>query len=271
VSEPGLGWPVNDPQEPAPSGSATWRSPGYRPGGRRALVLTALLGVYVALSVASIAMDLTGFGLLDKARAGTLGAAEADSFDATRGTIGLATAGVYLLSAIAVLAWLSRTVDNVPPLTGETPERSPRAAIGWWFVPFANWYVPFTIVRDAVRRLRLGTVGDVGVLLVPWWLCYVVGNLVATLSTRVPSDTLEDLRTTFTLSLVSDVLMGVAAIALILIVRGVEAASRARATAHAQPAAVQAPIPTTPDVVTRADPGGPSAPPPPPATPAQTG
>ncbi len=91
-----------------------------------------------------------------------------------------------------------------PPADGRTPRRGPRAAIGWWFVPFANSVVPYQITADAVRRLRPDRDDGTERLLLPWWIVWVAASLVGGVLWRLPSDTLEALRQTFILTAVSD-------------------------------------------------------------------
>ena len=80
-----------------------------------------------------------------------------------------------VLAAIAVLAWLSRVVDNIPALTGKTPVDTPRAAIGWWFVPFANLAIACDIDRDAWARLATRPEERRATVVYAWWLIWIAG------------------------------------------------------------------------------------------------
>lgn len=287
MSGPGMGWPVNDLQETASGGSAAWRSSGYRSADTRALAAMIALGVYVALAAGSLVMEFLGFGILDAAANGTLLDADGASYDRLVGLLAIGSFVILVVCAVCVVAWLSRTVDNIPPLTGGTPDRSPRAAIGWWFVPFANYVVPFGITKDAVTRLRPEGGPNIEGLLLPWWLCWVFGNIISNLSIQVPQDTLDGLRSYLTITAFSDVLLIVAGALLIVIIRATQANARLRAATVAQTAPasllggtiVSAPPPTVaaaPTLVEQpvetaiADAAGPLAPPPPPQAPPAT-
>jgi hypothetical protein len=212
-----------------PTDEGTWRSPGYRSSWLRARVAITLLAAAVAADAAGTLLDLQGLSLMGAADAGTLTEAEAIAFDDLNSKVALIQLALYVASAVGVLAWLSRVVENVPPLTGAVPRRGPRAAIGWWFVPFANLVVPYQIVADAVRRLRTNDTDPTERLLVPWWGLWLVASVLGNVLWRLPNDTIDDLRVRFTITAVSDGANVAAGILLILIVRGVERSSHTRA------------------------------------------
>jgi hypothetical protein len=222
-------WPPPEVGRASPTDNGTWHSPGYRSSWWRARVAITLLAAAVAADAAGTLLDLQGLGLMGAAAAGTLTEAAAIAFDDLNSTVALIQLALYIASAVGVLAWLSRVVENVPPLTAAVPRRSPRAAIGWWFVPFANYVVPFQIVADAVRRLRTNGMDRTERLLVPWWGLWLVASVLGSALWRLPNDTIDDLRVTFTITAVSDGANVAAGILLILIVRAVERFSDTRA------------------------------------------
>jgi hypothetical protein len=196
------------------------------------------------------------------------------------------------VSAIALLAWLSRAVDNVYWLTARAPRHSPREAIGWWFVPFANLVVPYRIVNETAEDM--GAPSSTKNLIIAWALLYVGTGFATRLITATPPDTIPELRSLTVWLVVLVVLQVVAGCLLLVVVERVERAAQRLArgeavsapqAAPAQPVAPSwagdgAPVspapgdpvdPHTPDVDARvleqvvASPGGPAAPPPPPA------
>jgi len=212
-----------------PAGEGTWQSPGYRSSWLRARIVVALLAAAVAMDAIGTLLDLQGLRLVAAAEAGTLTDAEAIAFDDLNGKVAIIQLVLYLASAVGVVAWLSRVVENIPPLTGRTPQRGPRAAIGWWFVPIASYVVPYRIVSDAVRRLRTTDGEGAERLLLPWWALWLVGTMLGSVLWRLPSDTLDELWARFAITAVSDGAYVVAGILLILIVRAVEQRSDSRA------------------------------------------
>ena len=122
---------------------------------------------------------ISELSLIDRIIAGSATESDVASLLRSADSLGSLSTVVMITSAIAVFAWLSRTVEIVPPLGGGTPRRSPREAIGWWFVPIASFFIPYQIVRDVYRRLETPTRrrGDGAIL--AWWLLFIVGGLVS--------------------------------------------------------------------------------------------
>jgi hypothetical protein len=50
------------------------------------------------------------------------------------------------------LIWLYRSYTNLRPLRSAPVKFSPRGAVGWWFLPIANWFKPFQAVRELWRQ-----------------------------------------------------------------------------------------------------------------------
>lgn len=264
------------PPPPAPAGASrdgTWQSPGYRSSATRGRAVVAAVGATVIASAIAVLVDLYGVAIVAAAEDGTLTLDDATAFDNLTASVALVQVGLLLASAVTVLAWLSRVVENVPPLTGGTPRRSPRGAIGWWFVPFANFVVPYQVVSDAVRRLRTGDERAERFLL-PWWTTWVTLNVVGGVLFRLPQDTLDELRAGFILTAILDALYVASGALLVLIVRAVEWRTAVRAHTFGVD---RLPQPAWPPFVTAPPPadaspdwpptGSPPAEPPPPAGP----
>lgn len=111
-----------------------------RSGRLRSRVAIATLAVAGVLGLIASIQDIGGLGVIDRAEAGTLTVAEAEEFDSTFSSMGVLQTAAFVLAAIAYLAWLSRSVDNVPGLGGGKPVATPAWSIGWWFIPFANLF-----------------------------------------------------------------------------------------------------------------------------------
>ena len=170
----------------APTESLKGFSGAYRSAGRRARITTILLGIVGFIALLSTIQDGLGFGLIEDARMGLLTAEEANKFDAGTAHLALMTLGAELVTAIAFLAWLSRTVDNIPALRGGRPLVTPRWSIGWWFIPFANLIKPYQIVRDVHDRMAIGASSSGGWIVLAWWLSWVAGRVIAAIAELVP-------------------------------------------------------------------------------------
>jgi Domain of unknown function (DUF4328) len=163
----------------APGGEGSWFSPGYRPTRTRARLAQVLVGIAAATNAAAAITLVYELSLLDRVAGGSATDSEVAGFVSFLDSLSSLLTIVMVASAIAVLAWLSRTVEIIPQLGGGMPRRSPREAIGWWFVPIASFVIPYQIVRDAWRRLETPTRRGRDGILLTWWLLFVVGGLVS--------------------------------------------------------------------------------------------
>jgi hypothetical protein len=156
----------------------TWASPGYRSARTRARWAQVLVGIAAAIYVIGAITGVNELSLLDRIIGGSATDSEVASFLRFTDSLNSLSILVMFISAIAVFAWLSRTVEIVPPLGGGTPRRSPREAIGWWFVPIASFVIPYQIVRDVHRRLETPTRRGGDRTILAWWLLFIIGGLV---------------------------------------------------------------------------------------------
>jgi hypothetical protein len=233
---------------------------------------------WLLVSASVVAYGLTALGnlwllpILDAAESGTLTNAELELHDALVDPLNLLSTILFVLAAVAVLAWLSRVVDNIPGLTGELPRFSPRGAIGWWFAPLANLVMPYQVVRDVVDRLARARIAGLPVL--AWWLLYLFSNIASygVAAAGMNADTIEGLRSFVGTSMVYLIPRVVAGILFVVIIRSIEDGARELAVAIGRgpepgPAWGDAlpipPVRAAPPLVASVD--GPASPPPPPA------
>jgi len=158
----------------------------YRSSARRARITIWLLLANAAFAAAQVVAPLLlAFAFPQASRS-------FNTIAAIVIALGWTVSGVFLLTAIAFLAWLSRAIDNVPALGGGTPSASPRWAIAWWFIPFANLGMPYEVVRDLDAR----TAGDARAghppLLVAWWFTFVGASVLESVVLRLGTDTARE-------------------------------------------------------------------------------
>jgi hypothetical protein len=187
--------------------------------------------------------------------------------------------GLYLLamiaSVVAFLAWLSRAVDNTPALGGGQPDFTPRASIGWWFVPFANLVQGYRIVADLWRRMAGSADEQSTTLVLAWWLTWLATNIATGFLGQSVEPTIEGVQRGFTITGAFYLVGAVSGVLLIRVIAVIERRARARAAHYAgqaqapvqpSPAWPPAPAATAGDAAPQDhDPGGPPLPPPPPA------
>ena len=210
----------------------TWQSPGYRNGSTRARWAQGLFIVAALASLLEAIVALWGIGVVGGAIDGSLTSSEATSFLSTANGVD----GLYLWCAIALaigfLAWLSRTVEIVPALGAGTPHDSPRWAIGWWFVPIAFLWKPYTVVREVWDRLATPTRAGDAKLVLAWWLTWLSSTFVArfaTSSANSASTTLASAQSLFVVVAIAEIGSAAAAVLGFLVVREIQARAGERA------------------------------------------
>jgi hypothetical protein len=142
-----------------------------------------------------------------------------------------------IVTGLAFVAWLSRAVEATPALGLGTPSRSPREAIGWWFVPIVNLVIPFQIVRDLHRRVSLGA-GGAG-LIVAWWVLFMVtltfdrflGGISGSVLDAGANDPWSTIRIVLLLTAVSEIGLAVSGVLGVFVIDGMRRAQLARAAA----------------------------------------
>lgn len=172
----------------------------YESAETRSRAVIALLVVWMVSAIGLVVVNLLRLGLVNRIAAGqpvTLD--EARASDSLVSGAALASVGIYVLAAIAVLMWLHRVVRNNQSFGERDLHFSPGLAVGVWFIPFANFVRPYHAVREAwaaadpqlpwstpeTRRRSRG-----GGLVLAWWLTFISGSLagVATLGYGPNSD-----------------------------------------------------------------------------------
>lgn len=226
-SDPSAGWVA--PGEEA----AGWQSPGYRSARTRYRWAIGTLTVAVVILAFGVLIELRGFSIIDSAERGTLDQATANEWDSQTQGAALLYLVDFVASAIAFLAWLSRSVENVPPLGAGTLWVSPRWAIGWWFVPVANLFKPYQVVRDLLGQLRVPEHDGGSRVTLAWWICWIAGGLSTAIATRLVlvqvEPSLDNLRTGVALQVLGDSVLAISGVLAILVVREIQKRSDLRA------------------------------------------
>jgi hypothetical protein len=138
-----------------------------------------------------------------------------------------------------------------PGARGGTPRRSPREAIGWWFVLIANLFVPYVIVRDVHVRLQTPSRRGGGAFVLAWWLLFIVGDVVCRAAVVAVSGatTIDEIRGSGII-LIFGVATAVGGLLLVSIMGEIDARAVERATPRASgdpvdPMVVDSPAPAS--------------------------
>ncbi len=149
----------------------------------------------------------------------------------TEGDLSMVAASVGLLFALSFVGcviltamWLHQANANLHA-AGIEMVFSPSWAWGWYFIPVANLFKPYQAMREIwneSHRTPDTFAGNDQALLQTWWGCWIVGNILSNISTRL--DSIAPGGSFVALDLLEAVALSAAAFLLLRIVRKVTAA-----------------------------------------------
>lgn len=104
----------------------------------------------------------------------------------------MAVALPYTLAYVAALVsngiWIFRASSNAAEILPSDSRIKPGWAIGWFFVPFANLWMPFRAMRETWNSSMSAQDGLEAKLpgwMTLWWMLWVVSNILAQISQRM--------------------------------------------------------------------------------------
>jgi|GEM_PF-1506484 len=160
--------------------------PEFTPLTTPAVFLYVILGLFALVSAIAVGIDIDAYATFDDLAEGRRSTRGVDR-DALLENV-FAVKGfqviLYLSCVPFFLWWVRRATCNVKALGASDPEFSPGWAIGWWFIPFANWVQPLRVLNQAWRASNPSlptTPGDdwrrtpLTPLLPIWWIAWLVG------------------------------------------------------------------------------------------------
>ncbi|WP_137993783.1 DUF4328 domain-containing protein [Streptomyces vilmorinianum] len=143
---------------------------------------------------------------------------------------------LYVATAIVFIVWFHRLRKNAEVWAGDLQSRGQGWAIGGWFIPIANLWIPRGIAADIWRASRLQPYAADGkrelTLLNCWWTFWVAGTVVDRIAARLydRAETGDALAAAAYWSLVAFALDIVAAVLAILFVRRLTSMQHHKAT-----------------------------------------
>ncbi|AWK11063.1 hypothetical protein DDQ41_21535 [Streptomyces spongiicola] len=138
----------------------------------------ALLGVVIVADLLMVAASVDMRSFLNGAASGSAGF---DEDEANRADYAMAGSGGLYVAALPAVAtlfiiWFHRVRWNAEVFAPDTQRRTPGWAIGAWFIPIANLWIPRGIAADVLRASRTDPYGGAPVgrgLLNAWWGAWV--------------------------------------------------------------------------------------------------
>jgi hypothetical protein len=167
----------------------------YASAAPRALAATLLIAAVAVSALLVIILDLIDISVLTPATAGaTLSAADKDGLALRAVAAALVYYLAYIPAVVLFCVWINRACRNGAALGASGLRYTPRWAVGWWFIPFANLVQPLRVVNEIWRASEptVGSTDDAArsrmplhTLLPIWWATWIGGNLIGNLASQI--------------------------------------------------------------------------------------
>nr|WP_275432071.1 MULTISPECIES: DUF4328 domain-containing protein [unclassified Streptomyces] len=160
-----------------------------------------------------------------------------DLVDSLTTLTGFALRGVHLATLVVFLMWFHRVRCNGQVFRPDGFSQSAGWAIGGWFVPLANFFLPYRTAREtwdaSTQYASDGSYRETsGTAVVAWWLTFVASVILGWNFARryAAAGTPEEFRDVFSFGTVADLTTVVAAGLAVLFVRKLTAMQHVKAT-----------------------------------------
>lgn len=199
------------------------------------LLVVALFVAYIVVAALTIISNLMQIGLLSEAAGGGVSPEQVTSNDLRQGVLGILKLIVFAALVVAFLLWLHRVMKNLTALGNAKTrvEYTPGWAVGSFFIPFGNLFMPYRAVKEAWNKSNplVSTEDEVMFpppsptgLLAAWWGSWIAMNFISRAASRIQSDasSAETLVWATWLEIVADVVSILSAALAIFVVRGLD-------------------------------------------------
>ncbi len=140
---------------------------------------------------------------------------------------------VLVGTIVFFLIWLHTAVENLQRLGTRKPEYSPGWAVGGFFIPIANLFIPYKAVKETwvLSDPRLETPGEemwqqrgASSIVGWWWAFWILSTVVERISSRISNDvdSLNGVYTAAKVEIVTDALVIIAAVLAIMVISGLD-------------------------------------------------
>ena len=167
-------------------------SNGYLSSMSRADWTSAMLIVVILLAAVSAYFTFQEINLLERVLEGEqISDAEAISNDERIMFVSSLWLGAYIITAVIFFFWIHRACSNLDYLKVTDTRFTPGWAIGWWFIPFANIFMPYQVVKELWKTSDTNTVSMdstiqhntwkqayTSPILILWWLLWLASGFL---------------------------------------------------------------------------------------------
>ena len=169
--------------------------------------LTKLLIVmlFVSLLMELIAMvgDLGQFTLLSR----DYTVEEGEANDTRQGFIAIAYLVVFIITGIVFLKWIYRANVNSRGFGATDMSHTPGWSVGWFFVPILCLFRPYQAMKEiwqVSKNPSDWSAQQGGTVLTAWWTLWIIASILGQISFRMSTDTIEQLKNSTMVSMVSE-------------------------------------------------------------------
>jgi len=137
--------------------------------------LRVLLKITIGLSVFAVLADFYEFRTYSTLPSGVDEREVMLPSDAVTGIVGLAQFIVTIITGITFLRWIYRSNKNLRALSGESMTFTPGWSVGWYFIPIANLWKPYQVMKeiwDVSHKCNATGHAVVGW----WWALWLLSN-----------------------------------------------------------------------------------------------
>ena len=222
--------------------------PEQLPGGIRAIVASAMLGICLLLALAGAAQSFRELSLLDQIPGAGPPAQQLqnqiDENDTLGVIIGMLMVAALIATAIPFCMWMYRAHANLRFLNVKGLKYSPGWAAGAFFVPILNYFRPCQIAQEiwkasdpaAPRGNRhWWMTAPSSALIGFWWAAWIIGRILGYVETRLgmqnKNGDIDGLKATAMLGLGESLLTVVAAVFAIAVIWKIQSRQRAKLAA----------------------------------------
>lgn len=170
--------PFQSPSAAPQFGGGAWWDVPYSSGHPRAMITIALLVVSTIIAVIGAIYSAIQYAAIQNQGFAKFAAAHAHPDASTFALLG-ASEIVWIGTVIAFCMWTHRAARNLPALGGRNLKYTPGWAVGWFFIPFANFVVPYFVGMEIWRhsdpqQSTDGYGSNSSPVIAGWWLTYVL-------------------------------------------------------------------------------------------------
>ena len=177
----------------------------FESGHARAINARVMLSLMIALDLATIVGYWMQIRLLQTARLGQATQEQLESNDHRQQLLAMAFVMMLIATAVCFLMWFHRVYRNLPALGAAGLQYTPAWAAGYWFIPILNLGRPCQVACEIWRASDpqieepWGTgwrQASLTPLIGIWWASWLISNLAENLTSRLPTDSIDQLMST---------------------------------------------------------------------------